>query len=228
MIPAALTPAEVDLITEVAGLAEGQPVLDLMCGYGRHALELARRGYPVTAIDSAEGYITELTAAAAAEGLPVEAIAGDVCAGGWHTAFHAAICMGNSFSFLDKAALQQLLLSVHQSLKPGGTLVINTWMIAEIVFRHFKEREWYQVDHFKYLIESRYLTGPSRVEATHTVVLPEGVVASLEGVDYIYSIAELETLLSDCGFVLEQVYYTPRKRPFQLGDNKAYLIATSR
>lgn len=227
MIPAALTPAEVDLIEDVAQLVKGQPVLDLMCGYGRHALELARRGYPVTAVDSAEAYIKELSDAASAENLSVQAFAGDVCAGEWNESFQAAICMGNSFSFLDREALQQLFRSVHGSLAPGGTLIINTWMIAEIVFRHFREREWYQVDQFKYLIESRYYTSPSRVEATHTVVLPEGVAESLEGVDYIYSIAELETMLADCGFSLQQVYYTPRKRPFQLGDNKAYIIAVS-
>jgi SAM-dependent methyltransferase len=225
MIPPQLTPAEVDFIEDVCGLQKGRPVLDLMCGYGRHAMELARRGYPVTAIDSSEGYIGEVQEQAAAASLPITARVGDVAHLQLDSTFGAAICMGNSFSFFDEASLQQLLQQLAPALLPGNCFVINTWMIAEIIFRHFKEREWHQVAEYKYLIESRYLTQPSRVEAEHTILLPDGGTECLKGVDYIYSLAELEQLLELRGFGIQDVFYTPRKRKFQLGDNKAYIVA---
>jgi SAM-dependent methyltransferase len=225
MIPAALTPAEVDFIEDVCGLQKGQPVLDLMCGYGRHALELAHRGYPVTAIDSSEGYIQEVQEQAAAASLPVQAHIGDAAALQIDSTFGAAICMGNSFSFFDEASLQQLLQQLKGALLPGSCFVINTWMIAEIVFRHFQEREWHQVAEYKYLIESKYFTQPSRIEASHTILLPGGGTECLKGVDFIYSLAELERLMGLHGFSIQDVFYTPRKRKFQLGDNKAYIVA---
>jgi SAM-dependent methyltransferase len=225
MIPPQLTPAEADFIEDVCQLQKGQPVLDLMCGYGRHALELAQRGYPVTAIDSAEGYIREVQAQASAAHLPLKAYVGDVVALQLDNTFGAAICMGNSFSFFDEALLQQLLRQLRSALLPGSCFIINTWMIAEIIFRHFQEREWHQVAEYKYLIESRYFTQPSRVESDHTILLPGGGTEILSGVDYIYSLAELEKLLELHGFSIREVFYTPRKRKFQLGDNKAYIVA---
>lgn len=39
------TRAEVDRVLELLNLEEGHRVLDLCCGHGRHALELARRGF---------------------------------------------------------------------------------------------------------------------------------------------------------------------------------------
>ncbi|MBM4049039.1 MAG: class I SAM-dependent methyltransferase, partial [Planctomycetes bacterium] len=41
---------EVDSMLALAKLAPGAAVLDLACGPGRHSLELARRGFKVTAV----------------------------------------------------------------------------------------------------------------------------------------------------------------------------------
>ena len=52
LIPPGLSEVECDFIRDVAQLQAGDRVVDFMCGYGRHALELARRGFPVTAVDN--------------------------------------------------------------------------------------------------------------------------------------------------------------------------------
>jgi cyclopropane fatty-acyl-phospholipid synthase-like methyltransferase len=74
LIPPGLSEAECSFIEEVAGLQPSDNVLDLMCGYGRHALELARRGYQITAVDNLIEYIDEISSVAAAANLPVEAL----------------------------------------------------------------------------------------------------------------------------------------------------------
>ena len=60
IIPEALTKAEVDYVVSEGELRAGSKVLDLMCGYGRHALSLARKGMNVTAIDNLTDYIDEI------------------------------------------------------------------------------------------------------------------------------------------------------------------------
>lgn len=51
------TRGEVDFIVRATGLAPGARIADLGCGEGRHALEFARRGHAVTAIDLNHDYL---------------------------------------------------------------------------------------------------------------------------------------------------------------------------
>ena len=60
IIPPGLTEAEADFIFDVASLKKGDRLLDLMCGYGRHALEIGSRGVEVTAIDNLDDYVLEI------------------------------------------------------------------------------------------------------------------------------------------------------------------------
>lgn len=48
-LPASLTEAEVHFILEKTGLAPGGRIPDVPCGFGRHTLALAERGYAVPA-----------------------------------------------------------------------------------------------------------------------------------------------------------------------------------
>jgi cyclopropane fatty-acyl-phospholipid synthase-like methyltransferase len=78
LIPEALTKAEVDYLVNEGRLKAGSKVLDLMCGYGRHALSLGRRGVNVTAVDTLVDYISEIKEIIERENLPIAAIRDDV------------------------------------------------------------------------------------------------------------------------------------------------------
>ena len=45
------TSYEVDYLIDLCQLKETERILDLACGYGRHALEFAKRGYEVVGVD---------------------------------------------------------------------------------------------------------------------------------------------------------------------------------
>jgi cyclopropane fatty-acyl-phospholipid synthase-like methyltransferase len=225
IIPPGLTEAETDFIEEIACLKKDDNVLDAMCGYGRHSLELARRGYRVTAIDIEAPYINEIREMAGAENLPVNAITGSVKTGIPAGHYDAVICMGNSFAFFNEEEVKDILQSLAGKIKTGGKLIINSWMIAEIAIRHFKEKEWHEMKGFRYLISSRYLFNPARIESTHIILDKKGQVEEIRGVDYIFTISELQNLLSQCGFSLEEVFSTPRKKGFTIGDGRAYIVA---
>jgi cyclopropane fatty-acyl-phospholipid synthase-like methyltransferase len=49
------TKEEVDLIVKTMRLTGSERVLDLACGFGRHAIELAKRGYSVVGVDITRG-----------------------------------------------------------------------------------------------------------------------------------------------------------------------------
>ncbi len=223
--PPGLSEAECSFIEEVGSLRPGSRVLDLMCGYGRHALPLARRGYAVTAVDNLPAYIAEISNIAKTEQLPVDALEAGALDLNLSGTYRAALCMGNSFAFFQREDALKLLHKVAAWLEPGGIFIINTWMIAEIAIRHFQEREWFQVDDYKYLLHYRFLFQPNRIESEHTLVAADGSAEVIQGVDYILSLDELQQLLEQAGLHLTNVYSTPKKRLFKMGDNKAYLIA---
>lgn len=225
LIPAGLSEAEVDFIEQTGKLEPGTHILDLMCGYGRHTLELARRGYHVTAIDNSPEYIDEVISKSSEERLPVHAHCSGAVQMKLDRSFDMAICMGNSFAFFCEEEAMTILRNLSGHLRSGGKFLINTWMIGEIAIRHFKEKDWFYLDEFTYLTDNAFLFHPTRVETDHILVHKNGTMQTIRGVDYIFTVAELNSLLEKSGFRLVDIYSTPRKKKFRLGDTKAYIIA---
>ncbi len=71
------TEAEVDFVVAALGLKGRERVLDLACGFGRHSLELARRGYSVVGADYSKGLIDDALTSATCEALPVDFVHAD-------------------------------------------------------------------------------------------------------------------------------------------------------
>jgi SAM-dependent methyltransferase len=225
LIPPGLSEAEVDFIEEAGGLEQGNHVLDLMCGYGRHTLELARRGYHVTAIDNSPEYVTEVSTRSSEEHLPVNTYCSSAVQMKLEGSFDMAICMGNSFAFFREEEAATILRNLSSQLRSGGKFLINTWMIAEIAIRHFKEKDWFYLDEYTYLTDNTFQFHPTRIETDHILVQKNGPMHTIKGVDYIFTIAELSSLFERTDFRLVDIYSTPRKKKFRLGDTKAYIVA---
>ncbi len=107
---------------------EGGTILLLGEGYGRNALWLARRGHPVVMVDGSEVAISLAREAAAAEGLPVEAVHADLanytpppCDG------LVAICC-----HLPPALRAEVHARAFGALRPGGRFVLEAFTPAQL------------------------------------------------------------------------------------------------
>ena len=60
---------QVDFLIEKLQLRGDERILDIACGFGRHSLELARRGFSVTGVDITPSYIEFAREEAKREGL---------------------------------------------------------------------------------------------------------------------------------------------------------------
>ncbi|MFD0852597.1 class I SAM-dependent methyltransferase, partial [Actinomadura adrarensis] len=69
--------AEADLIWRLLDLEPGMDVLDLACGFGRIANELAGRGCQVTGLDAVSLLLARARGDAAERGVPVTYVQGD-------------------------------------------------------------------------------------------------------------------------------------------------------
>lgn len=225
IIPEELTNRESDFLINYFNLKAGNRVLDLMCGYGRHALALGRKGIAVTAVDNLPAYISEIEQLVQNENLPIKAIQQGVLHFVCDEEIDLAICMGNSLNFFNAADTLSILSNTCKSLKPGGHLLINGWSLAEIVYKNFSSRTWSEINGIKFLTESRLLFFPSRLESDSTTIAADGSMEQKAGVDFIYSLNEMENLLLATGYKIEEVFSIPGKKKFTLGDPRVYIIA---
>jgi ubiquinone/menaquinone biosynthesis C-methylase UbiE len=104
-------------------------VLDSAAGAGGAALELARRGHRVTAIDASVAMVSRTKERASAMGLPIEALAMD----GQNLAFpdatfDAALSVLGVILFPDAV---RGLSELRRVVRPGGRITLVTWTAPE-------------------------------------------------------------------------------------------------
>jgi len=225
IIPEELTKAEVDFLIQESNLQTGNKVLDLMCGYGRHTLALARKGVEVTAIDNLADYINEIKEIAVKENLPVTALQENVIQFQPQREYDLVICMGNSLSFFNWDESISLYLMIASCLGRGCKFIFNTWMITEIVLKQFKEKIWSYVGETKFLADSKFLFSPARIEAESIFIAPNGKTEVKKGIDYIYSLNETENMLRQSGFAIKDIWSIPGKKKFTVGEPRIYIVA---
>jgi SAM-dependent methyltransferase len=72
------TENQVNFIIKTLGLTGKERILDLACGFGRHSLSFAQRGYPVVGVDITEAYICDAKMTARDNALSAEFIHADI------------------------------------------------------------------------------------------------------------------------------------------------------
>jgi len=225
IIPEELTVKEVDFMMTHFNLQPGNKVVDLMCGYGRHAIALAKKGIDVIAQDNLGDYTSEIHEIAEKEELPIKVFNGNVLDFTTNEKADLAICMGNSINFFNADDTQKILSNIYSFLNPGGHLLINSWTVAEIALKNFKEKSWSMAGDLKFLTDAKFLFHPTRIETECTAISPDGKTEVKMAIDYIFTINEMETMLSNAGFIIKDLYSIPGRKKFALGEPRLYLVA---
>jgi tellurite methyltransferase len=109
--------------------------LDVAAGRGRNSLALARAGIEVIAVDSSEEAVGALQSAARAEGLPIHAVLADLREFPLRENALGAIV---NINFLDRT----LFPSFARALKPGGVLLVDTFLVDQAEIGHPRNPEY--------------------------------------------------------------------------------------
>ena len=122
-------PVRKECATMVAWLVErgvlaGAELLDAGCGTGRHAAELARRGYVVHGIDLSPELIDVARQASAGERVSVSFAIGDIKMLPIHR-FDAILSRGVLNDFVDDRDRKAVFVTFAEALRPGGVLILD-------------------------------------------------------------------------------------------------------
>lgn len=123
-------PGECDFLESVFAGRSPRPhhVLDLGCGTGGHALNLARRGYQVTGVDRSATMLQEARRKAKQASITADFHEGDLSRLAWHEQFDAAIAMFAVTGYITSdREMEDYLSGVWRGLRPGGVFIFDGW-----------------------------------------------------------------------------------------------------
>lgn len=226
-IPDEQTRLEADFLVEALRLKPGCGVLDLPCGLGRHSIELASRGYLLTAADQSEEAIARTCKRAAAEGATIQTVTVEMQDISWKQAFDAAFCLGNSFGYLTREGNSKFLKAVARALKPGARFAMDSGAVAESAFPNMRDREWSRFDDILFLEENHYHELEGRME-THYSFVRKGKSTTRTAWQCIYTLRELRETMEDAGLHPEHFYQSLNLDSYEYGSPYVLVVAERR
>ena len=217
---------ETHFIEQSSGVQYGDSILDVPCGGGRLAIQLAKQGYQVTAVDFNQKLLESAIHKADHENINVNWQQSDMRSIQWNQKFDAAFCFWSSFGYFDESGNADFLRSVSQSLKPGAIFLLDTPLIeTRLPEMESQERIWWPVGDLMVLEERSFDHETSRIESEWTFIGNGHTEKKLLS-QRLYTYLELTNLLEQAGFGNHQAYGSLDWEPFSLGCTWLYLTTT--
>jgi len=122
------TIGEVDFIEQEINFDKSKRILDIGCGTGRHAIELAKRGYQVVGVDLSESQLNRAKQKAKAAGVNIDFIQKDARELNFENEFELVImiCEG-AFSLMETDEMNfAILQGATRALKSNGKFIFTT------------------------------------------------------------------------------------------------------
>ncbi|MFO7826180.1 MAG: methyltransferase domain-containing protein [Cyclobacterium sp.] len=199
-----ITKSEIDLFHELLDIKEGNSLLDLACGQGRHLLELTNRGsYQLFGLDRSRYLTQRAKTIARKKGVSINFKEGDARKLPYaNDSFDYVTILGNSFGYFETSEDDvKILKEVFRVLKPGGRLLMD---VADGSFLrdNFTPRSWEWIDKKHFVCRERSLaTDNERLISREVVTNTEkGVIVDQFYAERLYTREILADLTGKVGF----------------------------
>jgi 2-polyprenyl-3-methyl-5-hydroxy-6-metoxy-1,4-benzoquinol methylase len=196
--------AQTEFMVQRLGLRPGMSVLDVGCGLGLHAVELARLGISVVGLDLSPSMLARASSEAKELGLTIEFVQGDMREMTFEASFDAVLSWGTTFGYFDDDQNRQVVERLHRALKPGGLLLLDV-VNRDYVFKTQPNNVWFQGDGCVVMEESNANFINSRLTVRRQVMLDDGRQSETVYSIRLYALHELGQLLHQRGFRVVEV-----------------------
>jgi len=217
------TQAEAEFVIDAMALSPGAQLLDVGCGYGRHAMELAARGFHVVGLDLSTPLLVRGGEEAHRRGLTINFIRGDMREIDFEAQFDGAYCLFSTFGYFDEETNKKTVANIARALRPGGRLLIEI-LNRDYVIADLPTRVWWEGDGCVVLeeVELNYFT--SRIQVNRSVVFDDG--RQLEQLISVraYSLHEVGKLLHGAGLRVLEVSGAYHTRSRFFGNQSRHII----
>ncbi|MEO7327038.1 MAG: class I SAM-dependent methyltransferase [Minicystis sp.] len=217
------TAAQVDFLEQQLSMIGPLRVLDLGCGHGRHANELAARGHDVVGVDLVQGFLDLAARDAEARGLTVTYARHDFRALPFEAAFDRAVCLFDAFGFFPDEDNLAVLAAIARALVPGGMLCLDVrnrdWMIKHLPpITVLEKGDDLMIDRHHFDTQSGRLID-------RRILVRDGVIKRRPFSIRLYSLSELALLLGAVGLSVCDTFGDFRGAPVSMQHNRMVVIA---
>lgn len=196
------TKKEVDFLEVIVPIKRNMLILDLGCGFGRHSIEMAKRGYKVIGLDRSIELLEIAKKIASEEKLvnlefyPLEYKNLTQL----NYSFDVVLSLYTSFGLNSCKEDREALGEIYKILKPEGKLLIDIEN-REALLRHFIPYSWDIMDKYVLLSEHKFEPETGYYTSRRIVYNREtGRIKEFLRRIYLYTASELSNLLEDEGF----------------------------
>jgi SAM-dependent methyltransferase len=198
--------AVAELVWRLLDLRPGLSVLDLACGHGELANRLAARGCQVTGLDSSVVFLDRARADAAAAGVSVEYVAGDMRQIPWTGRFDRVINWSTAFGYFSDTTNRAVLDGIVRVLRPGGQLAMDLDNLTTFLASYCPSRVVAARENGDMLVDRYHLDAlTSRFEAERTIIRG-GRTRRVNFVKRLFGFPELREWLLAAGFTAVSGY----------------------
>ena len=190
---------EVEFISDALRVGPGAEILDIACGYGRHAIELVQRGYNVTGLDLSLPLLLRAADESKRRALSVNFVHADMREMAFEKQFDGAYSMLTSFGYFDEDTNLRVAERIGRALKPGARFLLDV-VNRDYVVSDLPMRVWWEGTGCVVLEEVDFNFHTSRIVTHRSIVFEDGRQLEQEISVRAYSLHEIGRLLRQAGF----------------------------
>ncbi len=202
------TDDEARVIVGLVKAQRGDSVLDVACGYGRHALVLASEyGLEVTGIDISSGLIENANRRSDKQGLSITFKVMNAVDLSWESTFDFAMITYNSFSLFYDDDAPRVVHGIHRALRAPGRLFVDLDNKPSYVRTGLHE-DWYSSPAGGLTLQETYFHEDISVEVNRDTIFRPDTEKVEEFIAFkrVYAEDEIRALLSENGFRVGEIF----------------------
>jgi len=218
-------PEEVDGIEKILRLRPGSRVLDLACGAGRHAVELARRGHEVVGYDLSPALLREARAAARRAHVKLAFVRGDMREIPYAGTFDAVVNMFDSFGYFERVEDDRKVLGgVARALRRRGKFLMERFNREALAYE-LPMQGWRILDDGSVVLQEDTFDVLRGRYDTRQIVIDRHGTRDHRGSVRAYTLPELKDLFESAGLSIHKVLGGLDLLPYRARSRRIVILA---